>query len=85
MPDIAPIRLAFRGLKQTLTPIIGRGLARSPSYWFGPDVPAGGNFAIQLHSTQIWPPMLFSTDIIIDLMVVLQFGDSDRFGGDHLA
>src|SRR5882757_9115332 len=39
--SIAPFWLGLRGPKQTLTAIIGREPGRSPSYWFGPDLPAG--------------------------------------------
>jgi hypothetical protein len=44
-PDtIAPIWLGTRGPKQTLTLVVGRQPGRSPSYWFGPDLPAGCAF-----------------------------------------
>lgn len=41
---LATIWIGFRGLKQTLSVIVGGVAGRSPSYWFGPDVPAGGSF-----------------------------------------
>lgn len=44
-PDtIAPIWLGTRGPKQTLTLVVGRQPGRSPSYWFGPDLPADSKF-----------------------------------------
>jgi hypothetical protein len=42
--SIAPFWLGLRGPKQTLTAIVGRDPGRSPSYWFGPDLPAGESF-----------------------------------------
>lgn len=48
-PDsIAPFWLGLRGSKQTLTAIVGRDPGRSPSYWFGPDLPAGGDFDVHI-------------------------------------
>lgn len=41
---IAPIWLGLRGPNQTLTLIVGRQPGRSPSYWFGPDLPADSEF-----------------------------------------
>lgn len=37
---IAPIWLGTRGPKQTLTLVVGSAPGRSPSYWFGPDLPS---------------------------------------------
>jgi len=51
---IAPIWLGLRGPKQTLTGIFGREPGRSPSYWFGPDLPAGHDFDINV---AIYPDM----------------------------
>jgi hypothetical protein len=45
---IAPVWLGLRGPRQTLTLIVGRDPGRSPSYWFGPDIPAGRGFDIQV-------------------------------------
>jgi hypothetical protein len=44
--SIAPLWLGLRGPKQTLTLIVGRDPGRSPSYWLGPDLPAGHDFDI---------------------------------------
>lgn len=52
--SIAPLWLGFRGAKQTLTFIVGRDPGRSPSYWFGPDLPAGDDFDIHV---AIYPDM----------------------------
>ena len=52
--SIAPFWLGFRGPKQTLTIIVGRDPGRSPSYWFGPDLPAGEGFDIRV---TIYPDM----------------------------
>lgn len=52
--SIAPFWLGLRGPKQTLTAIVGRDPGRSPSYWFGPDVPAGEGFDIYV---TIYPDM----------------------------
>jgi hypothetical protein len=52
--SIAPFWLGFRGPKQTLTAIVGREPGRSPSYWFGPDLPAGDSFDIHV---MIYPDM----------------------------
>jgi hypothetical protein len=41
---IAPFWLGLRGPKQTLTVVVGRDPGRSPSYWFGPDLPGGESF-----------------------------------------
>ncbi|SFJ16169.1 3',5'-cyclic AMP phosphodiesterase CpdA [Bosea sp. OK403] len=41
---IAPIWLGLRGPNQTLTLIVGKQPGRSPSYWFGPDLPANHDF-----------------------------------------
>jgi hypothetical protein len=46
--SIAPFWLGLRGPKQTLTVIVGRDPGRSPSYWFGPDLPAGDSFDIDV-------------------------------------
>lgn len=46
--SIAPFWLGLRGPRQTLTAIVGREPGRSPSYWFGPDLPAGENFDIRV-------------------------------------
>src|SRR5882757_7929683 len=46
--SIAPFWLGLRGPKQTLTAIVGREPGRSPSYWFGPDLPAGEGFDIHV-------------------------------------
>jgi hypothetical protein len=46
--SIAPFWLGLRGPKQTLTIIVGRDPGRSPSYWFGPDLPAGDGFDIHV-------------------------------------
>ncbi|WP_441235061.1 metallophosphoesterase family protein [Bradyrhizobium sp. 930_D9_N1_4] len=46
--SIAPFWLGLRGPKQTLTAIVGRDPGRSPSYWFGPDLPAGESFDIHV-------------------------------------
>jgi Calcineurin-like phosphoesterase len=51
---IAPFWLGLRGPRQTLTVIVGRDPGRSPSYWFGPDLPAGGHFDIHV---VIYPDM----------------------------
>jgi hypothetical protein len=51
---IAPFWLGLRGPKQTLTIIVGRDPGRSPSYWFGPDLPAGDAFDIHV---VIYPKM----------------------------
>lgn len=45
---IAPIWLGLRGLKQTLTLVVGRQPGRSPSYWFGPDLPADSDFDLHV-------------------------------------
>jgi Calcineurin-like phosphoesterase len=42
--SIAPFWLGLRGPKQTLTVVVGRDPGRSPSYWFGPDLPGGESF-----------------------------------------
>lgn len=48
-PDtIAPIWLGLRGLRQTLTLVVGRQPGRSPSYWFGPDIPAASEFDLHV-------------------------------------
>ncbi|QCI97854.1 metallophosphoesterase family protein [Agrobacterium larrymoorei] len=48
-PDIiAPIWFGTRGPTQTLTLIVGRQQGRSPSYWFGPDLPANSKFDFHL-------------------------------------
>jgi hypothetical protein len=52
--SIAPFWLGLRGPKQTLTVIVGRDPGRSPSYWFGPDLPAGDGFDIHV---AIYPDM----------------------------
>jgi len=41
---LAPIWLGMRGPKQTLTLVVGSAPGRSPSYWFGPDLPADSEF-----------------------------------------
>jgi hypothetical protein len=41
---IAPVWLGLRGPNQTLTLIVGKQPGRSPSYWFGPDLPADFDF-----------------------------------------
>ncbi|WP_354270616.1 hypothetical protein [Bradyrhizobium japonicum] len=46
--SIAPFWLGLRGPKQTLTAIVGREPGRSPSYWLGPDLPAGDGFDIHV-------------------------------------
>ena len=46
--SIAPFWLGLRGPKLTLTAIVGRQQGRSPSYWFGPDLPAGEGFDIHV-------------------------------------
>jgi len=51
---IAPFWMGLRGPKQTLTVIVGRDPGRSPSYWFGPDLPAGERFDIHV---LIYPDM----------------------------
>jgi len=40
--------LGLRGPGQTLTAIVGRDPGRSPSFWFGPDLPAGASFDIHV-------------------------------------
>lgn len=45
---IAPFWLGLRGLRQTLTLILGREPGRSPHYWFGPDLAAGDTFDISI-------------------------------------
>lgn len=52
--SIAPFWLGLRGPRQTLTAIVGRDPGRSPSYWFGPDLPAGERFDIHV---LIYPDM----------------------------
>jgi hypothetical protein len=52
--SIAPFWLGLRGPKQTLTAIVGREPGRSPSYWLGPDLPAGDGFDIHV---AIYPDM----------------------------
>lgn len=48
-PGAAPaLWLGLRGSRQTLTVIIGRDPGRSPAYWFGPDLPAGTAFDIDI-------------------------------------
>lgn len=45
---IAPVWLGLRGVRQTLTLIIGGRPGRSPGYWFGPDIQANQEFDIHL-------------------------------------
>jgi len=45
---LAPLWLGLRGPKQTLTLILGREAGRSPHYWFGPDLLAEHDFALEL-------------------------------------
>ena len=45
---IAPLWLGLRGPRQTLTLILGRKPGRSPHYWFGPDLPSGQSFDIDI-------------------------------------
>lgn len=52
--SLAPFWLGLRGPKQTLTAIVGRDPGRSPSYWFGPDLPEGESFDIHV---LIYPDM----------------------------
>ena len=52
--EIASFWLGLRGPKQTLTVIVGREPGRSPSYWIGPDLPAGGDFDLHVG---IYPDM----------------------------
>ena len=52
--SIAPIWLGLRGPRQTLTAIVGRQPGRSPTYWFGPDLPPGEDFDIDV---TIYPDM----------------------------
>ena len=52
--SIASFWLGLRGPKQTLTVIVGRDPGRSPSYWFGPDLPVGDGFDIHV---AIYPDM----------------------------
>jgi hypothetical protein len=52
--SIAPFWVGLRGPSQTLTAVAGGDPGRSPSYWLGPDLPAGDNFDI--HVT-IYPDM----------------------------
>lgn len=46
--SIAPFWLGLRGDRQTLTAIVGRDPGRSPSYWLGPDLLAGGAFDLHV-------------------------------------
>ena len=52
--SIAPFWLGMRGPRQTLTAIVGRQPGRSPTYWFGPDLPPGESFDIDV---TIYPDM----------------------------
>ena len=45
---IAPVWLGLRGAKQTLTLIVGSEPGRSPSYWFGPDLPVNSDFEFHI-------------------------------------
>ncbi|WP_267549775.1 metallophosphoesterase [Rhizobium rhizogenes] len=45
---IAPLWLGLRGPRQTLTLILGRKPGRSPHYWFGPNLPPGQPFDIDI-------------------------------------
>jgi hypothetical protein len=45
---IAVLWLGLRGPHQTLTLILARDPGRSPSYWFGPNLPAGQNVDIHV-------------------------------------
>lgn len=45
---LAPVWVGLRGVRQTLTVIVGRQPGRSPLYWFGPDLPPGRDFDLQL-------------------------------------
>lgn len=52
--SVAPFWLGLRGPRQTLTVIVGRQPGRSPTYWFGPDLPPGEGFDIRV---TIYPDM----------------------------
>jgi hypothetical protein len=45
---LAPLWLGLRGRQQQLTLILGRDPGRSPYYFFGPDLPPGEDFTLQL-------------------------------------
>ncbi|MDI1263073.1 MAG: metallophosphoesterase [bacterium] len=45
---MASIWLGLRGPRQTLTAIVSRDPGRSPSYWLGPDLPAGALFELDI-------------------------------------
>jgi hypothetical protein len=56
----APLWLGLRRLGQTLTLIMGRDPGRSPSYWFGPNLPAGHDFDIHVALCPDMGPEMYS-------------------------